>query len=109
MFLVQKAKDCPGKEELPQNWPVKANPCERDAMPPMGWEKLTRAELDALKRENQADYDEWKANKEAEERKREEDEKLAKEAPCKSAEAKLKVLQFTDDEIKKIMGANYCG
>ena len=109
MFLVQQAKDCPGKEELPQNWPVRANPCEKDAKPPRGWEKLTRAQLDALKRENQVEYDIWKRETEAGQTLKWEEEKLAEEAHCKSAEKKLTVLGFTDQEIKKIMGDNYCG
>lgn len=109
MYLVQKAKDTPNKNKLPKEWPVKANPCADDAMPPIGWEKLTQAELDALKKENQPEYDKWKEKQEAKEREREEEKKHAEEAPSKSAEEKLKVLGFTDDEIKKIMGANYYG
>jgi len=108
MFLVQQAKMTSNEQGLPQNWPVKANPCAEDAEVPAGWEKLTRAQLDALKKKNQAEYDIWKRETEAGQTLKWEEEKLAEEAHCKSAEAKLAALGFTTPEIKKIMGANYC-
>ena len=109
MFLVQQAKMTDNGTGLPPEWPVKANPCAEDAMPQMGWEKLTQAQLDALKRENQWEYDIWKRETEAGQTLKWEEEKLAEEAHCKSAEAKLAALGFTTPEIKKIMGDNYCG
>ena len=93
---------------LPPEWPVKANPCQKDDQPPERWIKMTDKQLDALKAKYQGEYDAWKEAKKAEERKREENEKKAREAPAKQAQSRLKLLQFTEDEIKKIMGANYC-
>lgn len=107
MFLVQKAKETDNPRGLPPEWPVKANPCNHDDECPMGWEKMSKANLDALKEEHQQAYDEWKASQEAEQKQREESEKTDEEKPCKTARAKLKTLLFTDAEIKKIMGNNY--
>lgn len=109
MFLVQKAKETRNEQGLPLEWPVKANPCKEGDTCPRGWEKMTQADLEALKAENQQSYDEWKARKEGEQRKREEAEKASEQASAKSAQGKLQALQFTDEEIQKIMGTNYVG
>jgi hypothetical protein len=108
MIKFLRAKKTANKDGLPLEWPVKAELCAKDYEPTDGWEKGTRAELQAIKEGLKAEYDSWKAKLQAEQRKREEDKKLAQESSCKSAQEKLAKLGFTDEEIKKVMGDRYC-